>query len=104
MDWFYLSFNFRFMKYILDLERINQLTAPHPGDNSNGYQPTVVFSVSKSLIKKWVEIWENTSSRHSLENDDKVKSTFENLRFNKILLTEADIRDRKLDKILDENL
>ena len=39
------------MKYILDLERINQLTAPHPGDNSNGYQPTVVFSVSKSLIK-----------------------------------------------------
>ena len=104
MDWFYLSFNFRFMKYILDLERINQLTAPHPGDNSNGYQPTVVFSVSKSLIKKWVEIWENTSSRHSLENDDKVKSAFENLRFNKILLTEADIRDRKLDKILDENL
>ena len=47
MDWFYLSFNFRFIK---------------------------------------------------------VKSAFENLRFNKILLTEADIRDRKLDKILDENL
>jgi hypothetical protein len=64
------------MKYILDLERINQLTAPHPGDNSNGYQPTVVFSVSKSLIKKWVEIWENTSSRHSLENDDKVMKLY----------------------------
>jgi len=89
------------MKYILDLERINQLTAPHPGDN-NGYQPTAVFSVSKSLIKKWVEIWENRSSRHSLENDDKVKSAFENLRFNKILLTEADIRDRKLDSLLSD--
>lgn len=89
------------MKYILDLERINQLTAPHPGDN-NGYQPTAVFSVSKSLIKKWVEIWENRSSRHSLENDDKVKSAFENLRFNKILLTEADIRDRKLDTLLSD--
>ena len=89
------------MKYILDLERINQLTAPHPGDN-NGYQPTAVFSVSKSLIKKWVEIWENRSSRHSLENDDKVKSAFENLRFNKILLTEADLRDRKLDNLLSD--
>ena len=89
------------MKYILDLERINQLTAPHPGDN-NGYQPTAVFSVSKMLIKKWIEIWENRSSRHSLENDDKVKSAFENLRFNKILLTEADIRDRKLDNLLSD--
>lgn len=90
------------MKYILDLERINQLTAPHPSDDSNGYQPTAVFSVSKSLIKKWVEIWENRSSRHSLENDDGVKSAFENLRFNKILLTEADLRDRKLDNLLSD--
>ena len=90
------------MKYILDLERINQLTAPHPGDDSNGYQPTAVFSLSKMLIKKWIEIWENRSSRHSLENDDKVKSAFENLRFNKILLTEADIRDRKLDNLLSD--
>ena len=59
------------MKYILDLERINQLTAPHPGDNSNGYQPTVVFSDSVT------------------EKRDKDKLF---------------IRDRKLDKILDENL
>lgn len=90
------------MKYIIDLERVNKLTAPHPGDNSNAYQPTAVFSVSKMLIKKWVEIWENRNSR--TESDDKVKSAFENLRFNKILLSESDIRDKKMQFILDENI
>lgn len=90
------------MKYLIDLERINELTAPHPGDNSNAYQPTTVFSVSKMLIKKWVEIWENRNSK--TETDDKVKLAFENLRFNKILLSESDIRDKKLQFILDENI
>lgn len=90
------------MKYLIDLERINELTAPHPGDNSNAYQPTAVFSVSKMLIKKWVEIWENRNSK--TETDDKVKLAFENLRFNKILLSESDIRDKKLQFILDENI
>jgi hypothetical protein len=90
------------MKYLIDLERINELTAPHPGDNSSAYQPTSVFSVSKMLIKKWVEIWENRNSK--TETDDKVKLAFENLRFNKILLSESDIRDKKLQFILDENI
>ena len=88
------------MKYILDLDRINELTAPHPGD-SNGYQPTAVFSVSKMLIKKWIEIWENRTPR--TESDDRVLSAFDSLRYNKILLTEADLRDRKLNKLLDES-
>jgi hypothetical protein len=65
------------MKYIIDLERINELTAPHPGDNNNSFQPTAVFSVSKILIKKWVELWENRTSR--TESDDKVISAFDNL-------------------------
>lgn len=88
------------MKYIIDLERVNELTAPHPGDNSGEYQPTAVFSVSKTLIKKWIEIWENRTSR--TESDDRVKSAFDSLRYNKILLTEADLRDRKLDTLLND--
>jgi hypothetical protein len=90
------------MKYIIDLERINELSAPHPGDNPDAYVPTSVHSISKMLIKKWIEIWESRSPR--LETDDRIKSAFENLRYNKILLTEADLRDRKLDTLLDENL
>jgi hypothetical protein len=89
------------MKYVIDLERVNELTAPHPGDNSNSYQPTAVFSVSKMLIKKWIEIWESRTDRN--QSDDRVQSAFESLRYNKILLTEADLRDRKLDNLIDES-
>lgn len=89
------------MKYIIDLERINELSAPHPGDNPDAYVPTSVHSISKMLIKKWIEIWESRRSKHTLETDDRVKSAFDNLRYNKILLTEADLRDRKLDTLLD---
>ena len=87
------------MKYIIDLERINELSAPHPGDDSNSYHPTAVFSVSKMLIKKWIEIWENRTTKS--ESDDRVKSAFNSLRYNKILLDESDLRDRKIDKLLD---
>jgi hypothetical protein len=89
------------MKYIIDLERINELTAPHPGDNPTGYFPTSVHSISKMLIKKWVEIWEEKNSRS--EKSEKVKIAFDNLRYNKILLTEDDIRDKKINHLLDES-
>jgi hypothetical protein len=92
------------MKYIIDLERVNELTSPHPGDDSNALHPTAVFSVSRKLIRDWIEIWENRNSRSNLANSDKVKSAFDNLRYNKILLTEADLRERKLDTLLDENI
>lgn len=88
------------MRYVIDLERINQLTAPHPGDSTE-YVTTSVFSVSKSLIKKWVDIWENRTQR--TESEEKVKLAFHNLRYNKILLTESDLRDMKLNSILDES-
>ena len=87
------------MKCVIDLERINELSAPHPGDNPGAPIPTSVHSISKMLIKKWIDILESRSS--TLETDDRVKSAFDNLRYNKILLTEADLRDRKLDTLLD---
>jgi len=86
------------MKYIIDLERINELTGPHPGDNPNAYTSTSVHSISKSLIKKWVELWENRTDRN--KNDTLIETAFENLRYNKILLTESDIRDKKINKLL----
>lgn len=87
--------------YIIDFERINELTA-HPKDNALGtYINTSVFSITKNLIKEYISVYEGRYSRRS--DDDKVKESIAILKYNKILIDYSDIRDKKIEKILESD-
>ena len=92
------------MTYIIDFERINQLTSS-PNDNPSsggGYNgPSFCYQISRKILKEYMEIYTDRISRRAT-TDEQFASIVETLRYNGILLTEADIRDRKLDKLLPE--
>ena len=87
--------------YIIDFERINQLTSTIH-DNPNGStlnQPYQIHSISKNLIKQYIEIYQTKNSRNS--DKSKIEEAIEILEYNKILISKSTIRNNKLNKILE---
>lgn len=98
--------------YIIDFERVNQLTA-HPNDDpskSGGFATPFTYSISRKILKEYLEIYigYNPSESYKIGNrtgkvtKEQYDNIIETLKHNKILITSADIRDKKINSILDE--
>jgi hypothetical protein len=86
------------MKYIIDLERINELSTPH-GDNPDAYVPTSVHSTSKMLDLGFNDFQE---PKRVKINDD-IKSNFcsaNSIKLIRIDYTQFD----EIENIINENL
>ena len=90
--------------YIIDFERLNELTSHDndaPSSNQGGYGGALyIHSTTRKLIKEYMEIYQGRYNRSS--DEKKVDEVIETLHFNRILISKADIRDGKLKNILDE--
>ena len=91
--------------YIIDFERINQLTSSQyddpQGKNTYGDQPYSLHSISKNIIKQYIDTYMNKDSKHT--NQSKLQEAIETLQYNKILISKADIRDTKINDIIKES-
>jgi len=87
--------------YIIDFERINQLTSTihydTSGKNHSGI-PYSVHSISKNIIKQYLDIYMNKDSRHS--DKSKLIEAIETLEYNKILISKSTIRDNTINQLL----
>jgi len=87
--------------YIIDFERINQLTYTIHDDTSGKNHvgiPYSVHSISKNIIKQYLEIYMNKDSKHS--DNTKLIEAIETLEYNKIILSKSTIRDNTIDELL----
>ena len=88
--------------YIIDLERINELTSSQYDDpkgiNQPLNQPYSLHSISKYIIKQYLEIYMNKDSRHS--DKSKLIEAIETLEYNKILISKSTIRDNTINQLL----
>ena len=90
--------------YIIDFERVNELTSTKfddPDDKSNPFsEGKYMFSVSRKIIKGYLDtIFSNggISGTHS----DKLEHIINTLEYNGILISKSEIRDRKISKVLE---
>jgi hypothetical protein len=81
--------------YLIDLERINELTG-FTSEGKSLYGDQHKYPISSRLIKGYLETYQLGISKHI--TDDQYNNAIENLLFNKILINK---RDRKISKILD---
>lgn len=89
--------------YIIDFERVNELTSTVYDSEPNGNAPfgKYVYHVSRKVIKDYLEIYMSRKSKRI--DDEKVLEAIETLHYNGILISKSDIRDGKIKEILDEN-
>ena len=90
------------LDYIIDFERVNQLTSSiydDPNDKSNPFtEGKFAFSVSRKLIKEYLDRFSSMTERNA--PDDKMQHIINTLEYNKIIVHKSTIRDQKIDEIL----
>jgi len=89
------------LDYIIDFERVNQLTSSiyNPNDKSNPFtEGKFAFSVSRKLIKEYLDRFSSMNERNT--PDDKMQHIINTLEYNKIIVHKSTIRDQKIDEIL----
>mgnify|MGYP000844831189 CR=1 FL=1 len=101
---YYKNYNYTIMEsdYIIDFERLNELTCHEnddPSNNQSGFGALYIHSISRKVIKEYMEIYQGRYNRSS--DEKKVSEVIETLHFNRILISKSDIRDGKLKKILE---
>lgn len=88
--------------YIIDFERVNQLTASIYDDPNDKSSPMsdgkFAFSVSRKLIREYLDIFYSMSERNTTE--DKMNHIINTLEYNRILIHKSTIRDQKIDEVL----
>lgn len=89
-----------YSNYILDLERLNELsTHPNDGKKETPFESSVIYSLSRGFLKMALKKYEAQFSKHymSCEEDEKI---FKTLHYNKVILAPCEIRDEKITEIL----
>ncbi len=87
--------------YIIDFERVNQLTTTiydDPNHKSPFSDGKFAFSVSRKLIREYLDKFNSMSERNT--SQDNLEHIINTLVYNGILIDKATIRDRKIENIL----
>lgn len=88
--------------YIIDFDRINELTT-HPNDNPSNtlsIGTPYLYSHTRKILKEYIEIYMNHNTTVQWSDDRRYLQVCEILHYNRILVSQADIRDNKLNSIL----
>ena len=86
--------------YIIDLERINELTSSQYDNQQKNYggQPYSLHSISKNIIKQYLDIFMNKDSKHI--DKSILLEAIETLEYNKIIISKSTIRDNTINELL----
>lgn len=95
-------------EFIIDFDRLNQLTC-HPNDNATNalsVYPNYMYAETRKLIKSYMTIYTEYTlptrgTQGSKISEDSYLKVVEILHFNRILISSADIRDGKINKVLE---
>lgn len=92
--------------YIIDFERVNELTTSiydDPNDDSNPFQKgKFAFAISRRVIKEYLDKFSTMSNRISESNN--MKHIINTLEYNGILIHKSTMRDNKIGKILNDEI
>ena len=87
--------------YVIDLERLNKLTTHHNDNpnNTNNFGTSFAYSTTRGVIKEYMKIYLDKDSR---KPNLKLPEVIETLHYNGILVSKSDIRDGKIQSILND--
>ena len=90
--------------YIIDFNRVNQLTTSiydDPNDKSNSFVGKFAYSVSRKVIKEYIDMFQSFSGSTRSTTIDKIEQIVNTLEYNGILIHKSTIRDKKINNILE---
>lgn len=89
--------------YIIDFDRVNELTTIVYSERVKQSSAFSDGNIGYTLSRKMISDFLNKFTQFkSTTTDEEMNFIIETLVYNKILITKADIRDTKIDKVINE--
>lgn len=85
------------MSYIIDFERLNELTTVVDDDMFPKGN-----TISRSILKEYMDVYIHRSNNASRRRPEYIEHVIETLVYNRILIGPAEIRDKKIESVLSD--
>lgn len=86
------------MNYIIDFDRVNELTTTKQDKPDEGYAGVYPYGICRSMIKEYLMIYHGEKKL----KDITIESVIDTLVYNRILISKAQLREEKIDSILND--
>lgn len=99
---------FEIRDYIIDFDRVNELSSTKDDKPEEGFMGVYHFNLSRKIVKEYLEIFSDFYIKGKLIGftTEKLEHVIKTLTYNKILVDRSTtaLRDAKLDDLLKEDL
>ena len=85
------------MNYIIDFERVNELTTTKEDNPNEGYAGVYPYGICRTMIKEYLMIYHGEK-----KSTISYESVIDTLVYNRILITKGQLREEKIDNILND--
>ena len=90
------------MNYIIDFERVNQLTTTIEDKPNEGYAGTYQYGICRSIIKQYLMIYHGDIKSRDFPTGLSYEDIVDTLVYNRILITKGQLREEKINTILND--
>ena len=88
--------------FVIDFDRINELSSTKYDNPNEGYTGTYHFAVSRKILKEYLEIFTGQKLMSESKKEQLLTHVVNTLIYNRILIHAANLRDTKIDQILED--
>ena len=89
------------MNYIIDFERVNELTTTKQDNPKEGYSGTYQYGICRKMISMYLEIYHGDKVSNECRNIN-MDTIIDTLVYNRILITKGQLREEKINTILND--
>lgn len=88
--------------FIIDFDRINELSSTKDDNPNEGYAGTYHFAVSRKILKEYLDIFTGQNSMSASKREQILPHVVNTLVYNRVLIHAATLRDDKINQILED--
>ena len=92
----------RLEDFIIDFDRVNELSSTKDDNPNEGYLGTYHFAVSRKIVKQYLDIFVGDGQMSKSKHEEILPHVINTLVYNRVLIHKATLRDNKIDKILED--
>lgn len=89
--------------FVIDFDRINELSSTKDDNPTEGCFGTYHFAVSRKILKEYLEIFLGNNNMSKSKAEDIRPHVINTLIYNRVLIHQASLRDIKIDQILEDD-
>jgi hypothetical protein len=95
----------RLEDFIIDFDRVNELSSTKDDNPNEGYVGTYHFAISRKIVRQYLDILIGEigdGQMYKSKHEEILPHVINTLVYNRILIHKATLRDNKIDKILED--